>query len=360
MNATKKSKVWYAALDLDEPKAQVKEKLTSLARAIPMERIVGNKDYVAIKMHFGEGHNDTHVPPFCVRPIIDVVHQSGGAAFLTDTNVLYRSQRSNAVSHLRAIENNGFTIRKLGAPIIIGDGLLGDSEITVAIPGKIYQEVSLARNIMLANALVAISHVTGHMGTGMGATIKNLGMGIASRKGKLRQHSTMKPKIRAEKCTGCEVCLRWCPQDTIEMQDGVAFIKTEGCIGCGECLTVCNFDAVSYNWAIESEELQKRTAEHALGAVFQRRDKSAFFNFVTDITKDCDCLEKKQHPVMDDIGVLASTDPVAIDKAALDLVAQRGTPLHEYGYPHLDPLVQLRHGEEIGLGSMEYELVEVK
>ena len=315
--------VYFIPLQNTDPKSVIFDKITSLCKAVILDGTIGAKDFVAIKMHFGENKNDTHVQPYHVRPIIDYIKKCGGNPFLTDTNVLYRSRRSNAIEHQKLAEDHGFAIRKLGAPIIIGDGLLGNSEIEVSIPGQIYSKVSLAKDIMLANALVSVSHVTGHIETGLGATIKNLGMGISSRKGKLRQHSAMKPEVKSDSCTACGECIRWCPQDTIEMRGDVAFIKTGGCIGCGECLTVCRSNAIRYNWDVANEDLQKQIAEHALGAIINRRDKSVFFNFATSITKDCDCWDKKQETIIQDIGVLASVDPVALDKATLDALESR-------------------------------------
>ena len=194
---------------------------------------------------------------------------------------------------------------------------------------------------------------------GLGA-IKNLGMGLASRKGKLRMHSSVKPSIKAEACTFCGQCIRWCPEDAIVPRDGRAFIVQERCIGCGECLAVCRFDAVMYDWRTESAELQRRTAEHAFGAVIGKKGKLYCLNFLTDMTRDCDCLAQKQEPLLPDLGILASRDPVAVDQATLDLTRERfGRHLGEASYPELDSGIQIEHGERIGMGSRKYRLVPV-
>ena len=352
--------VFFVPLRREEPEAEAERKLRLLSEHAGLTEVIQDRDYVALKLHFGEEGNGTHIPPRLVCPLVSLVAELGGRPFLTDTCVLYRSPRNNAVTHLQLATQHGFTPEAVGAPVVIADGLLGDSEVAVRIPGKLFSEVSLAREAMRANALVAISHVTGHVAAGLGATLKNLGMGLASRRGKLRQHSAMKPQVKRESCTGCEECVRWCPESTIEMVDGTAHIRSEGCIGCGECLTVCRFDAIRYDWRVASDDLQRKIAEHALGAVIQRRNKVLCYNFLLSVTKDCDCLATEQSPLFEDIGVLASKDPVAVDKAALDLIERRtGTPLHQQAYPKVDGVIQLRHAEAIGLGSMRYELVEL-
>ena len=300
------------------------------------------------------------VPPALVRPVIEEIIQIEANPFLTDTCVLYKSERDNAVDHLRVAEEHGFTIEDVGAPVIIADGLLGRAERDVAIPGQIFKNVSLAPAAIESNALIVISHVTGHLATGIGAAVKNLGMGFASRRGKLRQHSVMKPGIAGKKCTGCEVCIQWCPEDAISMEDDVARIDGKRCIGCGECLTVCRFDAVKFDWKMKESDLQQRMAEHALGAVIGKPGKVGCMNFLISVTKDCDCFNVRQKPIMPDIGILAGTDPVAVDTASLDLIRERnGKELTDMTYPHIDSRTQLRHGEAVGLGTMTYELIEI-
>ena len=349
--------VWYVPVDSGENKDSVGKKVARLFKEARFHDCFDERDLVAIKMHFGEKGNDTHVPPEYVRPVVRAIKDGGGNPFLTDTCVLYKSKRDNAADHIRVASDHGFTIGKVGAPVIIADGLLGREERDVAIPGKLFKEVSVASLAIDANALFVLTHVTGHMGTGIGGTIKNLGMGFASRKGKLRQHSVMKPEISEKSCTGCGVCLEWCPEDTIAMPGETARIDSERCIGCGECLTVCRFDAVKFDWRMREFDLQQRMAEHALGAVIGKKGKAGYMNFIVSVTKDCDCFGVKQTPLFDDIGIVASHDPVAVDAASLDLIRERtGKELTEISYPHIDPRIQLQHGQQIDLGSTSYEL----
>jgi uncharacterized Fe-S center protein len=182
---------------------------------------------------------------------------------------------------------------------------------------------------------------------------------MSSRKGKLTQHSVTKPVISQNKCTACGICASWCPVNAIKVGEEFSVIQEEICIGCGECLTVCRFNAVKFKWDGSSELLQKQIAEHALGIVKQKKGKIAYLTFMIKMTKDCDCMAQKAISVVDDIGVLAGTDPVAVDQAVLDLTRQKaGQSLAEIAYPNLNPDIQLEYGEQIGLGSREYEIIQ--
>jgi len=322
---------------------------------------VSKNDLVAIKIHFGEEGNTTYISPECVNPVVQNIRQKEGNPFLTDTNVLYRSQRDNAVDHLRLAHQHGFTLEITGAPVIIADGLIGSMEKEIAIPGQIFSRVSVSTTAVEAGSIIVMTHVTGHMITGIGGAIKNLGMGFASRKGKLRQHSVSKPSVQSKHCTGCGVCLDWCPADAIVIQNDKAVIQNKICIGCGECIAVCRFGAVKHDWGMGEDELQKRMAEHALGVTIHKKGKIGYISFLTNVTKDCDCISKNQKSLFPDIGILASFDPVAIDAASLNLIQERaGKQLTDLSYPKVDSWVQIHHGEAIGLGHAQYELVEIK
>lgn len=354
------SKVWLVRTEENEKAESLRQKIRFLYERAEMTGCFPQGNLVAVKLHFGERGNVTHIPPDLVRAVVDEIKKGGAKPFLTDTCVLYKSQRDNAVNHLLLADEHGFTVENTGAPVLIADGLLGSAEKEVDIPGSIYKKVSLSAVALEANGVMVLTHVTGHMGIGMGGTIKNLGMGFASRKGKLRQHSVMKPAVSSKSCTGCGVCISWCPADAIVMEGEIAVIDSKKCIGCGECLAFCRFDAVKYDWRVGSNDLQKRIAEHALGVVIGKTGKAAYMNFLMSVTKDCDCMGGRQISIIPDIGILASKDPVAVDAASLGLIRdESGKELTELSYPHLDAYVQIRHGEAIGLGSSKYELVEV-
>ncbi|MBD3287768.1 DUF362 domain-containing protein [candidate division KSB1 bacterium] len=355
-----KSRVYFLPANNIHDPSLISEHLPSLITKSSMPQSIERHDLVAIKIHIGEKGNVTHISPDMILPFSKAIIDIGGKPYLTDTNVLYRSNRSDAVLHMKLAQEHGFGLERCGAPFIIADGLLGNNEIDVEIDGKLFDSVSIAADAAHANSIVSLTHITGHLAVGLGGTLKNLGMGFASRKGKLRQHSSVKPWINKSDCTLCGECVKWCPEDAIELKADAAEIDQKLCIGCGECLTVCRFGAVEYNWRTSSADLQKKIAEHALGVAAPKKDKIFYFNFLINITKNCDCINTKQKPVTDDIGILASSDPVAIDTAALDLVEEySGKQFRQLCFPGIDETIQLKHGETIGLGKMEYELLRL-
>jgi len=287
-----------------------------------------------------------------------MVKAKGGRPFLTETATLYKSPRSNAVDHMKLAYERGFTHEVTGMPIIMADGLMGNEEVAVTIPGQIYQKVHIAALVVKVQGLVLVSHFTGHLATGFGAALKNLGMGCASRRGKMVQHSTAKPSIRIKMCTGCGECVTWCPENAISIVDGKAKIKRKRCIGCCECLAMCRFDAVGYNWSETYENLQKKVVEHAMGVLEGKKGKGIYINFLTRVSKDCDCLGRFEK-IVPDIGVLMAFDPVALDAASLDLVEEiSGRRLSTMSYD-IPCRVQIDYAKEIGFGQSEYELVEI-
>ncbi|HPH40786.1 MAG TPA: DUF362 domain-containing protein, partial [Candidatus Fermentibacter daniensis] len=207
--------------------------------------------------------------------------------------------------------------------------------------------------------------------TGFGGAIKNLGMGCASRGGKLYQHSSVKPVVRTQKCVSCGLCAAHCPAGAISLSDGPASISDALCIGCGECIQRCPEGAVGVNWNQDQEVFVRRMVEYAIAAVSVTRI-DVFVNFLTKISGDCDCLDDQGGLLVDDIGILASTDPVSLDQACLDLVtgavSAEGSPAAGAGVgvdkfrafrPDIDGTLQLETAQMLGLGSREYVLTEV-
>jgi hypothetical protein len=353
-----KSKVYFIPLKdgantLEQAKAM--EKLYDFAK---VSELILKNDFVAIKVHLGEEGNTTYIKPEVIKPVVDKVTEKSENVFLTETSTLYKGERHNAIKHTLLAHKRGFGMDKMGVPFIMSDGLLGNTEGKVIIDGELHKEVNVANEILSTDVLLVISHATGHIVTGIGACLKNLGMGLASRKGKRAQHSAMKPAIKAS-CIFCKKCIEWCPEDAIIEKEKKAWIVEDKCVGCGECLTVCRFDSVSFDWQAEAGFTQRSMAEHALGIVTNR--KCFHFNFLVDMTKDCDCWNVPQEKVIPDIGILASSDPVAIDKASLDLTVEMNKKsIAELSYPKQNALIQIEHGAKIGLGSLEYELVKVE
>jgi len=318
-------------------------------------------DLAAIKVHFGEAGNSTFLPPTYAKRFVQILQGLGVRPFVTDSNVLYKSRRDNAYDHLILAREHGYSLDTLGAPVIIADGITGQNERDVVINAPMNKTVSLASDFITADAYLVMTHATGHLATGLGATIKNLGMGMASRRGKLRQHSVSKPVVDREICQVCERCVEFCPANAITMHENYAEISEGICIGCGECLAACRKGAVAFKWDSGPSNLQKQIAEHALGALHNKKEKAFFVTFLTQMTKDCDCLAQPAKFVLEDIGVLMGHDPVAIDQAVLNLTGDNHKAnIATMSYPKLDPTIQLAYGEEIGLGSREYHLQTVE
>ena len=353
-----KEKVYFIPVADNEPDGEICVKLERFLAAEDFFSFMRPRDMVAFKTHFGEEGSQGFVRPLHFKMMGALAKKRGALPFLTDTATLYTGMRNQAVSHIELAQRHGFGFENTGLPLIMADGLTGDEELAVPIPGRIYQSVKLASMIVKAQALVVISHFTGHVASGFGAALKNMGMGCASRRGKMEQHSTAKPAVKKKKCTACGSCLKWCPAGAIAMVEGTARIDKTACIGCGECLTVCRFDAISYNWSATYEQLQRKIVEHAWGVAACKGDKAVYINFLTRVSKDCDCMGG-YNKIVPDIGVLIARDPVALDAASLDLVEQRaGRPLTALSYdiPHR---VQIEYAREIGFGNPDYLLAPV-
>jgi len=358
VNSMPDSEVHFIKLSHSEPIDRTKNRLKALFKKAGLDEILSPGEFVAIKAHFGEKGNVTFLDPRYIEPIVRMVKASGAKPFLTDTCVLYSGARDNAVDHLLTANAHGYNIETVGAPVIIADGIIGKNETEIEINAPIFQKVAVAAELISANSIIVVSHATGHVTVGMAATLKNLGMGMASRKGKMTQHSISKPIIKPERCIACGTCARSCPVQAITVTEK-AFIDESICIGCGECLAVCRYKAVKFRWNSTAEELQKRIVEHALGIIKQKNGKIGYLTFLVNMAKDCDCINKKSAIMLDDIGVLAGKDPVAIDQAVFDLTkSHAGQSLSELSFPGIDATVQLAYAEQLGLGSRKYHLIE--
>ncbi len=357
------SKVYFIKASIGEGERAISEKARALFRAGGFRKCFKKNDFTAVKVHVGEETNTTYIKAPCLKGLVEELVALKTKPFVTDTSTLYTGRRHNAIDHTVLATQRGFSVEGLGVPFIPPDGLFGTAEAAVPIEGELDKEVMIAADIVRCQSILSVAHFTGHCAACVGATIKTLGMGCSSRKGKMRQHAALKPHVTKGKCTRCGECRRHCPADAITLDDVQAHIDQDKCIGCAECVAVCRFDAVAYDWQQENEILQKSVAEHALGALRGKEGRAVFFNFVMSVTKDCDCFARANMPKMvEDIGILASTDPVAVDKAAIDLVESRsgrGVP-KLIGNAKLDWHTQIEHGVRIGLGHADYELVEVE
>ncbi len=351
-----RSRVFFVPADGKEAPESVSAKVRKAYLAIGFNDKIAEDDFVAMKIHFGEKHNTGFIKPQWLKGVVGEIGKRTSRAFLTDSNTLYVGNRSNSVDHIRLAWSHGFTPDVVGVPVIIADGLIGGDDRDIAAGRSRVRSAKIAGAILDADALLCLTHVTGHVQTGIGASIKNLGMGCASRAGKLDQHSVVHPRVSAKLCRNCGICLDHCPEAAIVQAEGQVVIDGKKCVGCGECLVVCKPGAIKWRWDEDSPRIQEKLAEYAMTVQSRFKGKVGFVNVLIHVTKDCDCMAKSQPPVVGDIGILASSDPVAVDKATADLVIGRaGEDVFRKGYD-LDWAVQFRHGEAIGLGSVGYTL----
>lgn len=350
-------------------------KLQKLIRRAGIGTIDMDGKFVAIKMHFGELGNIAYLRPNYAKAVADVVKELGGKPFLTDCNTLYPGSRKNAIDHLYCAQVNGFNYMTTGCPVIIGDGLRGTDDIEVAVKNGEYCKMALIGHaIMDADVFISLTHFKGHEATGFGGAVKNIGMGCGSRAGKMHQHNSGKPIVHQDKCRLCKRCARECGSDAISYDTGKAYINPELCKGCGRCIGACPFDAIeNMNWDA-NEQLCRKMAEYAQAVCYGR--PCFHISLITDVSPNCDCHAENDAPILPDIGMLASFDPIALDQACVDLCekaepfrnSQLGDHLarsdvrhyHEHfkdNNPNASWRETLEHGEKIGLGSRTYELV---
>lgn len=366
------SAVYFAGVRARSDRDNKLNKIRRLFDAAGMAEAVRKGDITAIKLHFGERGNDSYVNPVLVRLIVEMIKEAGAKPFLTDTNTLYGGGRANSIDHLATALRHGFGYEVTGAPLIIADGLRSDYWKQVRIDGKHFSSVKIAGEIAAADSMVVVSHFKAHLPAGFGGAVKNLGMGCAPASGKADQHST-RPIFNAEMCSGCGSCQEICPQSAIKVNKRITSIDYGACLGCGECLRTCPTHAIDFDWFVEVPPFMERIAEYALGAVKGKESRAGFFNFLLNITPDCDCVPWSDAPFVPDIGILASCDPVAVDQASFDIVNRQiglqnsllernrapGDDKFKGIWKNTDGLVQLEHAAKIGLGNREYSLIEV-
>jgi uncharacterized Fe-S center protein len=338
------------------------KKLETLVKKAGIDTIDFDKKITAIKIHFGEPGNLSYLRPNFAATIVKYLKALGARPFLTDSNTLYCGRRSNAIDHIKTAYENGFN------PLVI--------ECPVIIDQEHCKTAKIGKAIMDADIIVTMNHFKGHEMTGFGGALKNIGMGCASVGGKLELHSTSAPKIAEENCTGCRVCEKYCAQDAIAVgRDKIAHIDIEKCVGCGQCVAVCQYDSAQVVWQGASELVNRKIAEYALAVL---KEKPHFhINFIMNVSPNCDCWNFNDYPLVPDIGIAASFDPVALDQASADMVREApalpgssicidhthsnliGEDKFKKAHPNTFWEAGLEHAEKIGLGSRKYEVVKV-
>ena len=378
--AVKTAKVYFTDFRTEYGGRSLPEKLKKLARTAGLDQIDMEGKFVAIKMHFGELGNISYLRPNYAKAVADLVKELGGKPFLTDCNTMYPGSRKNALEHLECAWENGFTPLSAGCPVIIGDGLKGTDDIAVPLEGCVYtKEARIGRAIMDADVFISLTHFKGHEMTGFGGTIKNIGMGCGSRAGKTDQHSGGKPTVDPGRCRGCRRCLRECANNGLVYDERRRKMKVDldRCVGCGRCLGACNFDAIDFAQNQAIAVLNAKMAEYTK-AVVSGRD-AFHLSLVADVSPYCDCHGENDAPILPNIGMFASFDPVALDQACADaclaaeplsgsvlgdnMAAKGFVDRHDHfknTTPESEWETQLSHGEKIGLGTRKYKLITMK
>ena len=356
-----KSKVYFIAVgDSDKPEL-IKEKLKLLFCQSNILACINKDERVAVKLHFGEEGNVGFVKPEYVRIICEELNAKHASPFVCDTNTLYRGRRSNSVDHLSIAKEHGFSLESIMAPIVIPDDAQEKNISDVKINGKLIDIAKIAKVFKDADVLLGVAHFKGHMMTGFGGALKNIGMGCATREGKLAQHASVAPFVVAKNCVNCGACIKVCPVNVISVKSDKAHIDGSKCIGCASCIAACKYWAIDLDWEGGGKTLQEKMVEYTKAALLGKDNKKIFINFALKITKECDCLAQDDPKISPDVGIFASHDPVNIDKACMDLVNEAcGKDVFKEAHPKRDGLVQLKYASEIGLGHLEYELVKCK
>ena len=367
------SKVYFADLRADVHE-NLQQKLTRLIKTAGMGDIDFQDKFVAIKLHFGEPGNLAFLRPNWAKTVADFVKERGGKPFLTDCNTLYVGGRKNALDHMDSAMLNGFNPMTTGCQIIIADGLKGSDEVEVPVAGGEYVKAAkIGRAVMDADVFISLSHFKGHETAGFGGCLKNIGMGCGSRAGKMEQHNAGKPHVAQKYCIGCGQCRRICAHGAPIIENGKAHIDHDKCVGCGRCIAVCPKDAVQINWDESTTNLNYKIAEYTKAVVDGR--PCFHISLVIDVSPNCDCHSENDMPIVPNVGMFASFDPVALDMACVDAVnaqtplrgsAADGEASHVHEHDHFQRIHPdtnwpscLEHGEKIGIGTREYELIKI-
>ena len=348
MDTKEKPIVYLAKIDSYSKTKEINEMSKKLLKKVDL----GFSGSIPLKVHFGEKGNVTYIKSENYDGIISYLREKKCEPFFTDTNVLYRGERMTRDKHIALAKEHGFTQLE----IKIADGDHGEEKELIKINKKHFKKCQIGKLIADTEQIIVIAHFKGHIMAGFGGAIKQLSMGCAARGGKLAMHAQSKPILNPLACKKCMTCVAHCPTDACVISK-IPHIDYKKCIGCANCIAVCPHNAVKINWASTlPNEFHEKLAEYALVATLDEngnKKELMFVNFVFNITKNCDCHGNEMKPIAKDIGIFASTDPVALDKACFDLLSERkGKKV--FGGEHI-----FEYAEKIGLGSIDYEFVEL-
>ena len=369
-----KAKVYFTDFRAT-PSQNLLQKLRLLLEKAGLQELDLEGKFTAIKIHFGEPGNLAFLRPNYAKVVVDMLKEMNAKPFLTDANTLYVGRRRNALDHLEAAYENGFSPLQTGCHAIIADGLLGTDDVAVPIDGEYCKEAFIGRAAMDADAIISLTHFKCHEATGIGGALKNLGMGLGSCAGKRAMHNDGKPTVRQNVCVGCGLCAKQCAHAAISFSGTgkarKASIDHDKCVGCGRCVGACrNVGAIGGSGS-SCDILNCKISEYAL-AVVQNRPHF-HITLVMDVSPFCDCHCENDSPVIADVGMFASFDPVALDTACAEacnkmaplpgsFLAEKaehtGDIFHDT-HPITNWRMGVEHAEKLGIGTTAYELIEV-
>lgn len=355
-----KSDVYFIKLDDTDTRKRNAALLKLLEHADPFSNYKKN-EFIPVKLTIGDTKCVYHVNPDLVKSVIACIKDKEAKPFIFDTNVIYKGSRLNAVDHLTLAQNKGFAHSRVGAPFIVADGIFGHDGKEHVLDSEYIKKIKVPSFVGMLDNLVVLSHATCHILSGYAGSLKNVAMGMVSRPTKKAQHSSLKPHVIEEKCTSCGRCIDICPANAIFKRGErawKAFIDKSKCLGCGECLCACNFGAIFINWGEDTDIFAKRMIDVAKFILSKFKNKF-FINFAFDVTKECDCISTKNEKIIcGDIGILASKDIVALDKATLDLI-NTGEDLIFKEKSQTTHNTMLQYAHKKGLGNLDYTLIEL-
>ena len=374
-------------------------KFERLIEKAGIDQIDFKDKFVAVKVHFGEVGNMAFLRHQYAKVLCDHIKARGGKPFLTDCNTLYVGYRNNALNHLDAAFINGYNPLSTGVHTIIADGLRGTDEREIPVVGGEYvKEAKIGAAVAEADIIVSLTHFKGHVNAGFGGALKNIGMGCGSKKGKMEMHSSGTPRIDGGKCIGCGMCVDHCANDGVHVVDGTAVIDEGHCVGCGYCIAYCPAGAIMTKWDEAKPVMNKKIAEYTKAVLDGK--PSFHVSLVLDVSPDCDCERHNDVPVIPNVGMFASFDPVALDQACVDAANKqpvvqgskadpqvkeasasdhmdgaRAIPEQAYSehaagddghdvfrmvHPDTNWAAGLDHAVKLGIGTRDYELVVVR
>jgi uncharacterized Fe-S center protein len=297
-----------------------------------------------LKLHMGEKNNKYFTKPEFVRLIVNSLLNVSSKPFLYDTTVFYNSKRNNIKGYEEVAKTHGFTKNNIGCEVIIDDA---GKEVVIEDNSYI-----VGNKMFFAENIIGISHFKGHIASGMGGSIKNFGMGGVTKETKRFMHNSCKPSFNERECKYCGICVEVCPFDAIKVENNKWILDNESCFGCGVCTENCEFGALNYI----NNDLSYFLACSTKACVENKN--VIYVNDVNRISKSCDCDPSSGPIICPDIGYFVSDDPVAIDKASIDLIYEKKPNVFEK-LNRANPFKQIKYGEKIGLGSSSYDLIEL-